>query len=338
VIPRHSAFYIATCLMWGALVPHLEAQTHDEKQLKSFYIVTHAFSDAAPFFYEYVLDVKSQGEDVLVRQIRLGPTSTGCPSGLTVKAADRLIKNETPKSFARHELCSLSAKQVASAIEHAHPPYAAGGFETASYSVVAMCGSQEKVFELPDPEAVNLKRLKRTNPQAASLWDMISDVYERSFGKDFSFHNTSDAQDAAFQALGAETAPAIKAGLYARGFENGSHLESLLDKYSGPVKETPPVYVEFAGSKPADLFQYQLPKYPPLARQTRIGGEVHLTLTLDTESGNVKDVRVDSGHPLLVDAAVAAVRDWHFQQGSPPEDSIEVALRFVPDCLPSKKF
>ena len=63
---------------------------------------------------------------------------------------------------------------------------------------------------------------------------------------------------------------------------------------------------------------------------------MHLTLMLDTQSGNVKDVKVDSGHPLLADAAaaVAAVRDWHFQQGSPPKDSIEVALRFVPDCPP----
>ena len=334
MIPRYSAFCIATCLMLGGLVPRIGAQTRDEEELKSFYIVTHGFSDASPFYYEYVLDVKPQGKDVLVRQIRLGPTSTGCPSGLTVKAADRLIKNETPKKVARHELCSLNAKDVASAIEHAHPHYATGGFETASYSIVAMCGSTEKVFELPDPETVDLKRLKGTNPQAASLWDFVTNVYERSFGKDFSFHNASDAQDAAFQALGAETVPAIRAGLYARGFENGSHLESLLDKYSGPVKETPSAYVEFVGPKPADLLQYQLPKYPPLARQTRIRGEVHLTLMLDTQSGNVKDVKVDSGHPLLADAAVPAVRDWHFQQGSPPRDSIEVALKFVLDCPP----
>lgn len=334
MIPRYSAFCIAMCPMLGAVVPRVGAQTPDEKELKSFYIVTHVFSDASPFYYEYVLDVKPQGKDVLVRQIRLGPTSTGCPSGLTVKAADRLIRNETPKGFARHELCSLNAKDVASAIEHAPAHYGAGGFETASYSIVAMCGSTEKVFELPDPETVDLKRLKGTNPQAASLWDFVTNVYERSFGKDFSFHNASDAQDAAFQALGAETVPAIRAGLYARGFENGSHLESLLDKYSGPVKETPSAYVEFVGSKPADLWQYQLPKYPPLARQTRIGGEVHLTLMLDIQSGNVKDVKVDSGHSLLVDAAVAALRGWHFQQGSPPKDSIEVALKFVPDCPP----
>lgn len=334
MIPRHAAFCLAAFLICGAFVPRIGAQTHDEKELKSFYIATHVFSDASPFYYEYVLDVKPQGKDVLVRQIRLGPTSTGCPSGLIVKAADRLIRNETPKSVARRELCSLDAKQVASAIEHARSHYGAGGFETASYSIVAMCGSAEKVFELPDPETVDLKRLKGTNPQAASLWDFVTNVYERPFGKDFSFHNTSEAQDAAFQALGAEIVPAIRAGVYARGFENGSHLESLLDKYSGPLKETPPVYVEFVGSKPADLLQYRLPNYPPLARQTRIGGEVHLTLMLDIPSGNVQDVKVDSGHPLLADATLAAVRNWHFQQGSPPRDSIEVALRFVPDCPP----
>jgi len=333
VIPRYSVFCFASCLLWGAMVLPMGAQTPDEKELKSFYIVTHVVSDASPFYYEYVLDVKPQGKDVLVRQIRLGPTSTGCPSGVTVKAADRVIKNETPKKVARRELCSLDANDVASAIDHAHPQYAAGIFDTASYSIVAKCGNTEKVFELPYPESVDFKKLKETYPQAASLWDFVSDVYERSFGKDFSFHNASDAQDAAFQALGAETVPAIRAGLYARGFENGSHLESLLDKYSGPLKETPSVYAEFVGSKPADLLQYKLPNYPALARQTRIGGEVHLTLVLDTQSGNVKDVKVNSGHPLLAAAAVAAVRDWHFQQGSSsPQDPIEVALRFVPDC------
>ena len=96
MIPRCSAFCLAAFLMCGAVVPRIGAQTHDEKELKSFYILTHVFSDASPFYYEYVLDVKPQGKNVLVRQIRLGPTSTGCPSGLTVKAADRLIRNELP--------------------------------------------------------------------------------------------------------------------------------------------------------------------------------------------------------------------------------------------------
>lgn len=161
---------------------------------------------------------------------------------------------------------------------------------------------------------------------------MAYNVHRRSFGENFSFDNASASQHAAFQALGAEIVPAIKAGIYDRGFENGSHLESLLSEYAGPVKEIDPWYVEFEGRVPADLLQYQLPRYPPLARQTRIEGEVRLVVVLDPQTELIREVRVTSGHPLLIDAAVAAVRGWHFQEGNPRKDSIEVALRFVLRC------
>jgi len=90
--------------------------------------------------------------------------------------------------------------------------------------------------------------------------------------------------------------------------------------------------VEFVGPVPADLLQYQLPKYPPLARQTRIEGEVHLLVVLEPQTGLTKEVKVTSGHPLLTDAAVAAVRDWHFQEGNSRKDPIEVALGFILRC------
>jgi len=334
VFLRYSALCLTTSLMWGALVPRIEARTQNEKELEGFYIVTHVVSDASPFHYEYVLDVKPQGKDVLVRQIRIAPMSSGCPSGLTVKAADRLIPKKSLRKILKIELCSLKAKDVSSAIDAARPGGVAGIDDTASYSIVTMCGRTEKVFELPYPETVDLIKLKRTNPQAATLWDLAAAVEERSFGKDFSFQTASDNQNAAFQALGAEIVPAIRAGLYAKGFEQGSHLVSLLDKYTGPAKEIDPWIVEFIGPPPADLSQYQLPRYPPLARQTRIEGEVHLTLMLDIQTGHVRGAKVNAGHPLLAAAAVAAVRDWHFREGSSDQDSIEVALKFLLDCPP----
>src|SRR5882762_4843901 len=170
-----------------------------------------------------------------------------------------------------------------------------------------MCGKKENVFEIPYPETVELEKLKKTNPQVASLWNLAYDITRRAFGKHFSFYNTSASQDAAFQALGAESVPDIKSGIYDRGFENGSHLESLLSEYSGPVKEIDPWYVEFVGPVPSDLLQYQLPKYPPLARQTRIAREVRLVVVLDPQTGLIKEVKATSGHPLLTDSVVAAV-------------------------------
>ena len=332
MIPR----YIVACLgtsMCVVLVLRVEAQTHEEKELKGFYVVTHVVSDASPFKYEYVLDVKPQGKDVLVRKIRIAPQNSSCP-GITVKAADHLLAHVSPQKLARLDLCSLNVAAVESAINGAQPRGVTSIDDTASYSIVVMCGRAQRVFELPYPETVDFKKLKRTSLRVASLWELEYNVQRRSLGRSFSFYNASASQDAAFQALGAEVVPAIKSGIYDRGFANGTHLESLLKEYSGPVKETDPWNVEFVGSAPPDLKQFQLPKYPPLARQTRIEGEVHLTVLLDTQTGLVKGVQVMSGHPLLRDAAIASVREWQFTKGNPLKDSLEVTLKFRLDCAP----
>jgi TonB family protein len=256
-----------------------------------------------------------------------------CSFPCQMKAVDRVLTNSTAKSISKLDLCALKVGTVTSAITAAQPKGVVAAIDdTASYTIVAMCGKTEKVFEIPYPETVELEKLKKTNPQVASLWDLAYSISRRTFGKQFSFYSNSASQDEAFQTRGAEIVPSIKSGTYDRGFQNGSHLESLLNKYSGPVKEIDPWYVEFVGPVPADLLQYQLPKYPPLARQTRIEGEVRLVVVLEPQTGLVKEVNVTSGHPLLTEAAVAAVRDWHFQEGNPRIDSLEVALRFILRC------
>jgi TonB family protein len=53
------------------------------------------------------------------------------------------------------------------------------------------------------------------------------------------------------------------------------------------------------------------PPYPPLARQTRIQGTVHLHAILAAD-GSVEELEVISGHPLLVQSALDAVRKWRF--------------------------
>jgi protein TonB len=53
------------------------------------------------------------------------------------------------------------------------------------------------------------------------------------------------------------------------------------------------------------------PVYPELAKRARVSGTVILTVTVD-EEGNVADLKVLKGHPLLDDSAVAAVRQWKY--------------------------
>lgn len=63
------------------------------------------------------------------------------------------------------------------------------------------------------------------------------------------------------------------------------------------------------------------PEYPNLARQMNITGSVQLQVTVSAE-GNVKEVRVLGGHPVLAHAAVEAVRLWTFRSAS--AESVEL--------------
>jgi protein TonB len=53
------------------------------------------------------------------------------------------------------------------------------------------------------------------------------------------------------------------------------------------------------------------PVYPELAKRARVQGKVVLVVTVD-EEGSVADINIASGHPLLDEAAVTAVRQWKY--------------------------
>jgi TonB family protein len=64
--------------------------------------------------------------------------------------------------------------------------------------------------------------------------------------------------------------------------------------------------------RPPLLISSVPPVYPPLAQSARVQGVVVLAVTISRD-GVVDNVAVVSGHPLLNDAAIAAVRQWRYQ-------------------------
>jgi TonB family protein len=76
------------------------------------------------------------------------------------------------------------------------------------------------------------------------------------------------------------------------------------------------------------------PIYPPLARVARVQGTVVLRVTI-SKTGNVQKVSLVSGHPLLVSAAIDAVKQWKFRpylsNGSPAKVETAVQVNFVFD-------
>jgi protein TonB len=53
------------------------------------------------------------------------------------------------------------------------------------------------------------------------------------------------------------------------------------------------------------------PTYPALAKETRVQGDVVLDCVIDKQ-GNVTEIKVVSGHPLLISAAMNAVSQWKY--------------------------
>src|SRR5277367_2987090 len=73
----------------------------------------------------------------------------------------------------------------------------------------------------------------------------------------------------------------------------------------------------------ASLINRVQPIYPPLARQTRIAGTVRLHAIIGKD-GSVQQLEVLSGHPLLVQAALDAVRQWRYRPTLLNSEPVEV--------------
>jgi protein TonB len=73
------------------------------------------------------------------------------------------------------------------------------------------------------------------------------------------------------------------------------------------------------------------PTYPPLARTARIQGKVVLQAEI-SKDGNIQNLRVLSGHPMLIQSALEAVKQWkyrpYFLNGEPVEVDTTIEVNF----------
>ncbi len=74
------------------------------------------------------------------------------------------------------------------------------------------------------------------------------------------------------------------------------------------------------------------PSYPALARSARIQGPVVLFAVI-SKAGTIDNLRVVSGHPLLVPAAIAAVRQWRYRPYILNSEPIEVETQITVNFL-----
>ncbi len=93
-----------------------------------------------------------------------------------------------------------------------------------------------------------------------------------------------------------------------------SNTPSVAPPPPPPVKKkAPPKRIRVGGAvQNARILRRTQPQYPPLAKQARIQGTVKLTAIIGKD-GTIQKLEVMGGHPLLIPAALQAVKQWRYK-------------------------
>jgi protein TonB len=99
-----------------------------------------------------------------------------------------------------------------------------------------------------------------------------------------------------------------------------------------PPPTPPPVPQRITKLQMAEPIQRVQPVYPQLARTAHVSGTVELMGVLGVD-GRIHEIKVLSGHPLLVKAAVDAVLQWTYRptvlNGQAVEVQAPISVRFI---------
>ena len=93
-----------------------------------------------------------------------------------------------------------------------------------------------------------------------------------------------------------------------------------------PAVVTRPISVSHMSE--GDLVRKILPTYPPLARAARLQGQVVLHAVI-SKQGTIENLRVLAGHPILVPAAIEAVRQWRYRPYILNNEAVEVETQIT---------
>ncbi len=137
-----------------------------------------------------------------------------------------------------------------------------------------------------------------------------------------------------------EAPPPQMAGVVG-GFPSGTAGGSMNGVIGGIISNTPvaipkaaaPQRVRVSQGVTQGMVLHRVqPTYPPLARTARVQGSVVLAAVIGKD-GTIQNLHVLSGHPLLTQAALDAVKQWRYRpyilNGEPVEVDTQVTVNFT---------
>lgn len=116
------------------------------------------------------------------------------------------------------------------------------------------------------------------------------------------------------------------------GGSAGGVLGSLIGSTAPPPKVATPQKLRISSGVALGLkTSGSDPVYPQMAKIAHVQGDVVLQATI-SKNGAIENLRAVSGHPILIQAAMEAVKDWkykpYFLNGDPVEVETTITVKF----------
>ena len=112
----------------------------------------------------------------------------------------------------------------------------------------------------------------------------------------------------------------------------GGVLGGILSAANAAPPRVAPQRVKISqGVISGNLINKVTPVYPPIAKQAHITGDVILQAVI-SKQGTIEGLKVISGHPMLINNAVEAVKQWRYKpyilNGEPVEVDTTITVKF----------
>ena len=229
-----NGFYIVTL----AVAPPPDDATAGTSDDSASPTVSAKAASASPQWRDTIVDVAQEGTGIRIREIAIEPAiGPHCPPHAVIaRERDRLLPGESVDTAAgHHHLCSMNESEVAGVIGAANKDDVAraNSDDFATQTIVATCGEDEHLFELPYPDTLKWHALGLADSHISALWKLSREVVAHAFGDapflaDFPGETESEhraaasalsaSDDFAAQQLAAQLVPEIRGKRYESGF------------------------------------------------------------------------------------------------------------------------
>jgi protein TonB len=117
------------------------------------------------------------------------------------------------------------------------------------------------------------------------------------------------------------------------GGQMGGVIGGIISAAPLPVPKATPQKIKVSqGVAQGNLIHEVKPSYPPIAKAARVQGQVILQATI-SKGGQIENLRVVQGHPMLVQSALDAVKQWRYKpymlNGEPVEVETQITVNFT---------